>query len=231
MLGITLYVSCSQEFGSCRIQGVYTPLFKKGLWGETTYMNKSTRMCLYKIRPDMYVIGTRVGGRSFRAYLKSQDIHSNPWFVCHGRNKWTQDENMSVRELQDEKDESETISNKDAVVVKSRYSNINGGYRKTMSTLNGASVYHNDEDGLYLYRIGNSWVIGPTEGSGQFYMRSDLSNVKLPFLADWKRCGIMVMEFIGFDEDTTDESNELYVDDNFKAEPASIGLEEFKNVS
>ena len=225
---MTLLVSLSKEFGGVKLQGVYRSLSRTGKFGEETFMNKREGTFLYKIQTDSYVIGSRLGGRSFRAILKSSDMYSKNWYICKGRNIWVHADDMVVSKLED----SAIVvpeETKDAVVVLSRYSNINGGYRVKSNNLNGGNVYYNDEDGLYIYRIANSWVIGPEEGSDKFYMRSKSANVSAPYFADWRPYGIMVSKYIGCDdEDTTDTV--MYLDENFKNELSSIDMAKITNV-
>lgn len=228
---MSLLISCAKEFGGVKLQGVYSPLARKGMFGENTFMNKAERTFLYKIRSDIYVIGRRLGGRSFRAILKSSDIFSKNWHVCRGRNNWVHDVDMVVSRLDEGAIVPEEVSNKDAVVVLSRYSNISGGYRVSDDHLNGCRVYYNDEAGLYIYKIANFWVIGPMRGSRQFYMRSKPTNSTVPFWADWRHCGITVSKFIGCDDEDTSDDGSMYLDEIFKNEQSSIGMDKISNAN
>ena len=56
-------VKCSEEYSNSKICGKYSILSKKGKFGEDTYVNDNGEMFIYKVRPEFYVIGSRLGHR------------------------------------------------------------------------------------------------------------------------------------------------------------------------
>ena len=229
---MVLYVFCSKEYGNRKLSGTYQVLSRKGRYGEDVYVNKVSNMFIYKIRNNIYVIGSRMGSASFRAYLKSSSLFTKAWNVIQSGRKLIEDVEMYVKDLTDD---SNVVpleeQNRDAMVVYSKYMNIHGGYRKQDDSVNGNLCYLNEEDNMYLYHIGPFWVIGPQKGASQFYMRSYASSSSTPDVADWTQCGISVKPYVSEETEETEDSVELYVDKVFNADRTSIGLEKFDNAS
>ena len=167
-------VTCEKEHSVVKLSGVYTCLLKKGRFGEDTYVNSDKTMYIYKVRPEVYVMGTRLHSLSFRAFSKSHDLYSKEsWNVSVSRRKWVYDKHMAVERVENPENRFESIHEPcpDKLVVYSKYLNIQGCYRKLDQKQGNAFVYFNEEDEMYIYKCLGScwtsccWVIGPKIGS------------------------------------------------------------------
>ena len=220
---MSLYLHCSKEYSDRKISGIYEKLEKRGKYGEDRYINKESRMYLYKIRSDIYAIGTRLGSVSIRGYSHSSNIfEKGRWHVCNNYRKWVLDKDMCV----DKEIKEIEKKDKDAMIVYSKYSNIHGGYLKKEK-----NVYFNEEDDMYLYKINLNWAISPVQGSNRCYMISDESNAESPELADWSKSNISVVSYIKENEVNDNANGEYFIDDDFKADESSLGNEIYKNTT
>tara|TARA_B100000073_G_scaffold246377_1_gene206841 strand:+ start:10716 stop:12431 length:1716 start_codon:yes stop_codon:yes gene_type:complete len=233
-----VFVKCSKEYNNSKICGKYNLLSKKGKFGEDTYINENCEMFIYKVRPEFYVIGSRLGSLSFRAFCKSGDLFSkNNWNIHTKNRKWKPEKEMYVEIYEKDLDScktEETEKSIDAFIVYSKYYNIRGGYKKISEKSYGFPVYYNKEDQKYLYRNKYCWGIGPTLSSNYMYMKSIDCDCKSPELANWSKSGIIVKPYIPSDldfNDSDDSTIELFCDETFPANQESLGNTNEKNVS
>ena len=231
-----IIVKCSKEYSGRKISGKYSCLSKKGKFGEDLFSNVESGMYIYKVRPEFYVIGTRLNSLSFRAFSKSGDILAKgTWNVLDSSRKWVQDEEMYVEKctlFNEENDKSVEYKPPDSIIVYSKYYNIRGGYRKMKKMSQDRCVYYNEEDKKYLYRNKYCWGIGVNPGSNYMYMKSKDSDVISPELADWKKAGIVVKPYYNCDSDylNKDKDLDMFLDKDFPANEVSIGDKKHENI-
>ena len=96
-------VTCEKEYSVVKLSGLYNCLSKKGRFGENIYSNSDKTMFIYKVDPNVYVMGTRLHSLSFRAFSKSHDLYSKEsWNVSVSSRKWVYDKRMVVENIQSE---------------------------------------------------------------------------------------------------------------------------------
>lgn len=232
-----IIVNCSKEYGGKKLSGKYHILSKKGKLGEDIFSNVESDMFIYKVRPDYYVIGTRLYSLSFRAYCKCSDILSKgKWEVLNNTRKWIKDDEMYVEKcslFNEESDKKTEFNIPDAIIVYSKYYNIRGGYKKTGMKVYNREVYYNEEDQKYLYRNKYCWGIGGSCHSNYMYMKSKDGDIISPELADWTKSGIVVKPYYNCDSEYMINGKEIdmFCDKEFPANNASIGDVKHENVS
>ena len=232
-----IIVNCSKEYGGKKLSGKYHILSKKGKLGEDIFSNVESDMFIYKVRPDYYVIGTRLYSLSFRAYCKCSDILSKgKWEVLNNTRKWIKDDEMYVEKcslFNEESDIKTEYKIPDAIIVYSKYYNIRGGYKKMGKKVYNREVYYNEEDKKYLYRNKYCWGIGGSCESNYMYMKSKDGNDISPELADWTKSGIVVKSYYNCDSEYMINGKEInmFCDKEFPANKASIGDVKHENVS
>ncbi len=231
-------VKCSKEYNTSKIIGKYCILCNKGKFGEDTYVHENGEMFIYKVRPEFYAIGSRLGSLSFRAFCKSGDLFSKGnWNIYNKNRKWEPEKEMCVEIYTNAapgQDDAPHDVSPDAFIVYSKYYNIRGGYVKDSQTSFGFPVYYNKEDNKYLYKNKYCWGIGPQVTSNYMYIKSVDGNCKSPELADWSKAGIIVKPYIKSDLDFNDSTNstiELFCDEEFPASKESLGETNEKDVS
>jgi len=237
-------LSCNKET-NLKISGTYKLLEKDGKYKEKTYCKIDKSLYIYKINKSKYVISTRLYSESYRVYVKlnKSDItlSKNKWNIYHGNDLWIQD-NVLVTECKDFKEfyeckeiinsSSSKKTSSDIVIVYSKYTNIDGGYKKMTKKCYGSAVYYNEEDQKYLYKLrtffSQFWVIGNNLGSYSFFFKSDDFD-ELPENSSFKSSNIVITPYVESELYNNTDENQKFIDTEFKADFHSIGDSEIVN--
>jgi len=188
------------------------------LKGQPIYWCESNQMCIYAVQ-GKWVLGKLPPSQQILALVddnaaKPQDIKGT-WAVFVGTMQ--PDPKIKIAQIEYLDKAKGSLQ---GVVVKSRYGNINGGYKRTEELCNEKHVYVNDEhenDVKLMWFHGECWAIGPTAGVEQIYTNSQLSQ-GLPHEAKWD----FVVEPVCFSGDIIDVAG-TYVDSDFPPQQSSIG--------
>lgn len=222
----------SEEESSRRFIGIYQNINKRGRYGEKILFNSSNGLYLYKARRNIYVLGPRCGGRSIVAYTY-KNIGESGWYVYKSTNRrnlrpnFNYDETFKIFELELNRSD---VEYPEAIVIYSRYGNVDGGYRKTNQTRFNAPVYYNEEDSVYLYRLENEWALAPSISNYYIYTKSSIIfNDEPPQDANWKKTGLVVKKCEEIIEDDVNSDIDLFEDKDFDAVPSSIGISDFRD--